>query len=85
MGKKRAKRDHWNYTLYDNRRIVKHGISTDTDRRFIELENQGLHFKSMSIDPVPVSQATALKREKERVEQYMKSHKGRRPRYNERP
>lgn len=85
MGKKRAKRDHWNYELRDGHRIVKHGITTNTDERFIQMENQGLRFTSMLIDPVPVSKDTALKRERERVERYRRTHGGRRPRYNRRP
>lgn len=61
---------------------MKHGITNNPDRRAIEMENQGLRFTSMTVDPVSVSKETALKREKERIESYQRSHKGRKPRYN---
>jgi len=46
------------------------------------MENAGLKFTSMTKDPIAVSKETALKREKERVEAYQRSHKGRKPKYN---
>ena len=83
MGKKkRVKQDHWNYTLRDGRRVVKHGITTNPEEREIQMENAGLKFTSMTKDQIAVSKETALKREKERVEAYQRSHKARKPRYN---
>ena len=49
------------------------------------MENQSPRFTFMSVDPVPVSKETALKREKEHVERYQRNHRGRKPRYNKRP
>ena len=80
--KKRVKQNYYNYTLRDGRFVVKHGITNDPNRRAVEMENKGLKFKSMVIDPVAVSEETARKREKERVESYQKSHNGRKPKYN---
>ena len=80
--KKRVKQDHWNYTLRNRRNVVKHGITTNPEGRAIQMENAGLEFTSMTIDPVAVSKETALKREKERVETHKRSHKGKKPRYN---
>lgn len=82
MAKKRAKRDHHNYVLRDRRFVVKHGITTSPNQRMVQMENEGLRFTSMCIDPVAVSEETARKREKERVNAHQKSHKGRKPRYN---
>ena len=82
MGKRRAKQDHHNYTLRDGRFVVKHGITTSPYRRVVEMENKGLNFTSMVIDPVVVSEKTARKREKDRVKTHQRSHRGRKPRYN---
>lgn len=83
MGKKkRAKQDHHNYVLRDSRIIVKHGVTTDLNRRLVEMENEGLRFTSVIIDPVAVSKETALKRERRRIKTYQRSHKGKKPRYN---
>lgn len=82
MGKKRAKQNNYNYTLRDGRFVVKHGITNSPYRRMIEMENTGLNFTSMVIDQVAVSEKTARKREKERIETYQRSHRRRKPRYN---
>ena len=82
MGKKRAKRNYRNYTLRDGRKTVKHGITNDPDRRLQEIENEGLKFTSMILDPVSVSEQTARQREQERVESHQRSHKGKKPKYN---
>ena len=80
--KRKVKRAYHNYILRDGKRIVKYGITTNPNRRAVELENQGLKFTSMIIDPVALSGKTARQREKERIKAYQKSHKGRKPRHN---
>lgn len=80
--KKRVKQDHYNYKLRDGRIIVKHGTTTSPERRQVEMENKGLRFTSMTIDPVAVSKKTALEREKKRIKTHQRSHKGKKPRYN---
>ena len=82
MAKRRATQDHWNYTLRDGRFIVKHGITTNPYGRAVQMENKGLRFTSMIIDPVAVSEKTARKREKWRIRAHQRSHRGRKPRYN---
>jgi hypothetical protein len=77
-----AKRDHWNYTLRDGRKVVKHGITSDPCQRFTQMKNKRRRFTSMCLDPVPVTKKTALKRERNRIQTYQKTHKGRKPRYN---
>jgi len=80
--KKRVKQNYYNYTLRDGRFVVKYGITKSPDRRVIEMDNAGLKFTSMTINPVAVSKKTALKRENERIKAYKRSHKGRKPKYN---
>jgi hypothetical protein len=82
MGKKRAKREYWNYTLRDGKYIVKHGITKNPGRRLQELETEDLNFTSMVLDRVSVSENTARQREQERIESYQRSHKGKKPKYN---
>lgn len=82
MARRRARQEHWNYTLRDGRFVVKHGVTTKPNQRMVQMENKGLRFTSMIIDPVAVSEKTALKREKERLKAYQRSHRGRKPRYN---
>jgi len=82
MNRKRVKRDHWNYTVRENRTVVKHGITSDPCQRFTQMKKEGLKFTSMCTDPVAISKETALKRERERINAYQKSHRGRKPRYN---
>ena len=82
MGRKRASRDTWNYTLRKDRKVVKHGITNDPVRREQELRTEGLKFTSMMLDSTAVSEATARERELERVEAYQRSHKGKKPKYN---
>ena len=79
---RRAKQDHWNYTLRDGRFVVKYGITTNPNQRLVQMENIGLRFTSMIIDPVAVSEKTARKREKWRIRAYQRSHRRRKPRYN---
>lgn len=77
---RRAKQDHYNYTLRDGRFIVKYGITTDPAERLTQMKRK--RFTSMTVDPVAVSEKTARKREKKRIKAYQRSHKGRKPRYN---
>ena len=80
--KRRTKQNYHGYTLRDGRFIVKYGITNNPRRREIEMENKGLKFSSITLDPMAISKKTALKREKEKVETYKRSHKGRKPKYN---
>lgn len=80
MAKRRARQDHWNYTLRDGRTVVKHGITSDPCQRHAQMKK--LRFSSMCIDPVAVSKETAFKREKCRIKTHQRSHRGRKPRYN---
>jgi len=81
MGK-RAPRTHLNYTLRKGRKVVKYGITNDPDRRLEELIKEGLDYTSMTLDGVRVSEKTARKREKKRIEAYKRNHWGKPPKYN---
>lgn len=80
--KREEKRTYYNYVLRDGKRVVYYGITANPKKRAIEIKNKGLRFTSMIIDPIALSEKTAREREKERIETYQKSHKGRNPRYN---
>jgi len=82
LGRKRVKQDHYNYVLRDGRIVVKHGITTNPNQRMVQMENRGLRFTSMRIDPMAVSEETARKREEKRIRAYQRSHRSKKPRYN---
>ena len=79
---RRAKQDHWNYTLRNGKFVVKHGITSIPRQRLTQMKSKRLRFTSMTLDPVAVSKKTARKREKRRVKAHQRSHRGRKPRYN---
>lgn len=79
MGKKRAKRDTYLYELKDRRKTVYIGITDDPKRREQEHRDEGKKFTKMKVN-FPCSKDTAIKREQERIEQYKRSHRGKKPR-----
>ena len=82
MGKKRAKRNTYPYVLKHGRKAVYIGITKDPERREQEHRDEGKNFTSMILD-FPCSEETALKREQEKIESYKRSHKGKKPKYND--
>lgn len=82
LGKKRAKRNTYPYVLKDERKIVYIGITNDTERREQEHKAEGKKFTSM-IPDFPCSEKTAHKHEQEKIERYKRSHKGKKPKYND--
>ena len=77
---KRARRDTYNYTLRDGRKVVQFGITNNPERRIDEHERDGKRFTSVTID-FPCSRETALELERQAIETY-KQNQGKRPRYN---
>jgi predicted GIY-YIG superfamily endonuclease len=77
-----AKRNTWNYSLYDGNKKVYIGISDDPSRRFQEHE-QDKKFSRAQVDGRAVSRDTALEREQAAIERYQNSHNGRKPKYND--
>ena len=79
MGKKRAKRDTYLYELKDGRKTVYIGITDDPKRREQEHRDEGKKFTKTNVN-FPCSKDTAIEREQERIEQYKRSHRGKKPR-----
>ncbi|MFC2058286.1 GIY-YIG nuclease family protein [Chloroflexota bacterium] len=77
-----AKRNCYNYNLWDGRKKVYEGISNDPVRR-IDEHDQDKKFTKMNVEKPAVSRDTALKREQEAIERYRRSHGGRSPKYND--
>jgi len=82
MPKKRAKRDTYPYVLKDGREVVYIGITKDPERREEEHKNEGKRFTKM-VTEYPCSERTARKSEQKRIRSYERSHKGKKPRYND--
>ena len=82
MGKKRAKRNTYPYELKDGKKVVYIGKTKDPERREQEHRYEGKKFTSMNLD-FPCSEETALKREQQKIESHKRSHKGKKPKYNE--
>lgn len=75
-------RDTVNYTLYNGRRIVYHGITNDLERRLDEHERDGKFFTGFSYS-AKRTRSSALQHEAEDIDRYVWSQ-GRRPKYNRR-
>lgn len=78
MGKKR---DTYNYNLWDGRKKVYEGITTDAEGRE-QQHKQDKEFTRIEVQKPAVSKGTALEREQEAIERYRQSHGGRPPKYN---
>ena len=77
----KTKRDTVNYTLYQGRRIVYHGITSDIDRRLAEHEADGKYFDGVSYS-VKRTRRSARQHEREDLERYCRNHGGDLPKYN---
>lgn len=77
------KRDYYRYKLNDGNNVVYFGITNNPDRRESEHVSEGKNFSNMKIVGPVVKKETALNWEQERIDQYEKNHRGRKPRYNE--
>jgi|GEM_PF-680046 len=78
---KRAKRDTYRYELKDGRNVVYRGITKDPDKRFDE-HRQDKRFTDMWIVGPAVSEKTARKWERQSLQSYRRSHRGKFPKYN---
>jgi len=77
-----SKRDTHNYTLYQGRRIVYHGITSDIDRRLAEHEADGKTFDRVTYS-VKRTRDSARQHEREDLERYRRNHGGNLPKYND--
>lgn len=73
----------YRYVLRDGRDVVQYGITDDPDARLQEHQrnhnNDGL---TMTVVGPAVTRESALAWERVQIEQYCRSHDGKRPRYN---
>ena len=82
MGRKRAKRDTYLYALKDGNKIVYIGQTKNPPEREQQHKNSRKRFTKIDINPYPMSEKTAFKRELEWIESYKRSHGGKPPKYN---
>ncbi len=78
----KSKRDANVYELFDGRKKVYIGITDDLERREQEHKNEGKKFTSIRKVTSKLTQESALKKERERISQYQKNHRGKTPKYN---
>jgi predicted GIY-YIG superfamily endonuclease len=76
------KRDNVTYELKRGNKVVYVGTTNDPERREQEHKKYGKEFGHMNITSVKITEETANKREKERLDTYRKNHGGNNPEYN---
>jgi predicted GIY-YIG superfamily endonuclease len=76
------KRDTYRYVLRDGRDIVQYGISNDPEARVGEHADDRKRFTTMSVVGPVVTRESALQWERTRIEEYCRTHAGKKPRYN---
>ena len=79
---KRRDRDTYKYVLRDARDVVTYGVSDDPEACFSEHERDGKRVTGMTVVGAAVTRESALAWERTQIEQYCRTHGGRRPRYN---
>ena len=78
----RRPRDTYRYILRDGRDIVQYGISNDPDVRLSGHEGDGKRFSTMTVAGPAVTRESALAWERTRIEEYCRTHDGKKPKYN---
>lgn len=81
MADGRRDRDTHRYVLRDGRDVVAYGISDDPEARLSEHEREHRGISMTVIGP-SVTRESALMWERTQIEQYCRTHGGKRPRYN---
>jgi hypothetical protein len=75
-------RDTHRYILRDGRKIVQFGITNGAIDRAMEHLRDHKRFTSINVVGPAVTRDTALDWERDRIENYQRTHGGSRPRYN---
>jgi len=76
-------RDTYRYTLRDGRDVVMYGITEDPEARLEEHKrNHNNNGITMTVNGPVVAKESALAWERNQIEQYCRSHDGKRPRWN---
>ena len=78
-----SQRDHYRYKLNQGRKVVYYGITNDPERREDEHITEGKNFSNMKVVGPVVKRDTALNWEQEKIDNYKKNHRGRKPKYND--
>lgn len=76
------KRETYRYILRDGRDIVQYGVSDDPEARVNEHSSDHKRFTTMTVVGPAVTRESALSWERARIEEYCRTHGGKRPRYN---
>ncbi len=74
-------RDTYRYVLRQGRDVVMYGVTDDPDARLLEHERNRRNVTMTVVGPA-VTRESALAWERTQIEQYCRSHDGKRPRYN---
>jgi hypothetical protein len=75
-------RDTYRYVLRDGRNVVQYGISDHPEVRAYAHELDGKQFTGISTVGPPVTRESAQDWERDMIEAYQRSHRGKKPRYN---
>jgi predicted GIY-YIG superfamily endonuclease len=76
------KRDTYRYILRDGRDVVQYGVSSDPETRANAHSDDRKRFTSMVVVGPAVTRESALQWERTRIEEYCRTHNGKKPRYN---
>ena len=76
------KRDMVTYDLKKGRKIVYRGVTNDPGHRMQQHLADGKKFDKLVVTSRKMSEEGAKKREKENLQTFRRSHKGRNPSYN---
>ncbi len=76
-----AKRDTVTYELKQGNKVVYVGTTNDPERREAEHKKAGKSFGNMNVTSRKMTEAGAMKKEKEKLETYRKNQ-GKNPKYN---
>jgi len=82
MKNSRRDRDTYRYVLRDGRDIVQYGVSEDPETRVYQHSGDNKRFTTMTIVGPAVTREAALQWERTQIEQYCRTHRGKKPRYN---
>ncbi|MCY4325315.1 MAG: GIY-YIG nuclease family protein [Betaproteobacteria bacterium] len=76
------KRNSHTYALFQGRRKIYIGYTSDLDRRVVEHKSDGKDFDRVEKTSALMTEAAAQRREEQHLEAYSKGHDGKVPRYN---
>lgn len=78
----RARRDTVTYALYNGRKKVYIGSTSDPKRRVQQHLEEGKRFTRVEVTSYRMTEDSAKRREGEQLASYKRNHSGKKPRYN---